>query len=237
MSKRHAWLWLWALGILLGLNARAHNPYEITGTASVLSNRFEVTAVFEYRAARLLTGRGWATNQVDETLEFAAMKSELESAAGKFFQLSTAGKILPLNSITAELGVENHITLTISYPAIGETPVTISAPGLSVLTDEGQYGVGMTVLDMVRKKVLGQHVFSSANPLAQATFGPSAETVPASKPENDSTARTIENKKPNHLSPSVLAEPKPAQKNPLLWPWFVAAAFGGLIAWRLSRPK
>lgn len=221
----------------MSLNAHAHNPYEITGTASVLSNRFEITAVFEYRAARLLTGRGWATNQVDESLEFTAMKSELETAAGKFFQLSTAEKILSLNSITAELGVENHITLTLSYPAIGETPVTISAPGLTQLAPEGQYGVGMTVLDMVRKKVLGQHVFSAANPLAQATFGLSAEIVPASKTDNDSTARAIENGKRNHLSPTVLAEPKPAQKNPLLWPWFVAAAFGALLAWRLSRRK
>ena len=39
--------------------------------------------------------------------------------------------------------------------------VTISAPGLAALAPEGQYGVGMTVLDMVKKKILDQHVYST----------------------------------------------------------------------------
>ncbi len=223
--------------MLAGFSARAHDPYEITATASVLPNRFEITAIYEYRAARLLAGLGWPTNQINEAEEFSTMKPALEKVAATFFQVAADGKKLRPISATAQLGVENHVTFTVGFPAVGTQPLVMSAPGLAALAPEGQYGVGLTVLDMVRKKVLGQHVFSAANPLATASFAPPAEAIAAVQKTNAATAKIelpSEPAKSISIQPSKLATPT-AKKNPPLWPWFIAAAIGLAVAWRMRR--
>jgi hypothetical protein len=148
----------------------AHDPYEITATASIFPNRIEVRAVLEYKAARLLAGLGWPTNEINYPAEFAAMTPTLTAQAVKFFQLTVAEENLPAQKSAVELGVENHVTFILDFPATAARPLTFAAPGLAALAPEGQYGVGLTVLDMVKKRVLGQHVFYAANPLATAAF-------------------------------------------------------------------
>jgi hypothetical protein len=148
----------------------AHDPYEITATASIFSNRIEVRAVLEYKAARLLAGLGWPTNEINYAAEFAAMTPALTAQANKFFQLTAAGENLPAQKSAIELGVENHVTFALEFPPTAARPLTFAAPGLAALAPEGQYGVGLTVLDMVKMRVLGQHVFDAANPLATAAF-------------------------------------------------------------------
>ena len=229
MRRINVSLILLLLAGFAALPAHAHDPYEITATASVLSNRFEV------RAARLLAGLGWPTNQIDEAAEFTAMKPALEKAAENFFQVSTAGKNLPVDSVAVQLGVENHVTFTVEFPAVGSQRVVISVPGLALLAPEGQYGVGLTVLDMVRKKVLGQHVFTAANPLAQAAFGPPAEEIFAAQKTGGVTATVSSPVKLTDQTEPLKPETKPLPKSPLLWPWFVAAAGIILAAWLRRR--
>ena len=215
--------------------AHAHDPYEITATASVLTDRFEVVAVLEYRAARLLAGRGWPTNQLDEAGEFVAMQPALKKAAEQFFQVSASGKNLRANSVAVQLGVENHVTFTLGYPAVGAESIVMAAPGLAPLAPEGQYGVGLTVLDMVRKKVLGQHVFAAANPLAQATFAPLASELAADQKNVGAVATVLAPAKSAGEIELLKSETKLTQKSPLLWPWFVAAVLGMVLTWRRRR--
>ena len=163
------------------------------------------------------------------------MKPALENAAKNFFQVSTAEKNLRADSATAQLGVENHVMFTVEFPAPGAQPVVISVPGLAPLAPEGQYGVGLTVLDMVRKKVLGQHVFASANPLAQASFGPPAEELAAAQKTGGVMATVSSPVKMADETATPKQVTKLVQKSPLLWPWFVAAAVGIILTWWLRR--
>ena len=232
------WIKVSSLLLLAGFAAplaRAHDPYEITATASVLTDRFEVVAVYEYRAARLLAGLGWPTNQIDEAAEFTAMKPALEKAAEIFFQVSARGNNLRANSVTVQLGVENHITFTLGYPAVGTDSIVMAAPGMATLAPEGQYGVGLTVLDMVRKKVLGQHVFSVANPQAQATFAPLASELAAEQKIVGAVATVSAPEKSVDQTELPKAETSLAKKSPPLWPWFIAAALGIGSTWWLRR--
>ncbi|MFM2081947.1 MAG: hypothetical protein RL380_638 [Verrucomicrobiota bacterium] len=181
----------------------AHDPYEITATASLFSNRTEVRAVLEYKAARLLAGLGWPTNEINHAAEFAWMTPTLTAQAEKFFQLTAAGENLRVQKSAVELGVENHVSFVLQFPPTAARPLTFAAPGLAALAPEGQYGVGLTVLDMVKMKVLGQQVFYAANPLATASFG-SLTNEEILLPSPAARAPTP------HLAASVPTPPTPA---------------------------
>ena len=221
--------------VLLPAAARAHDPYEITATGSVFSNRVEFNAVFEYRAARLLAGLGWPTNQINEAAEFLTLQPALEKVAADFFRVTAAEKVLTPGNVAVSIGVENHVTFAVNFPADNVSGLVVSTPGLTALAAEGPYGTGLTVLDMVRQKVWGQKVFTSANPSATAAFGPlpgdlvAPENYGGTKPAAAAPAPLTND---DSQLPTVIPT---AERRPLLWPWFAAAAFGLACAWRRWR--
>ena len=228
----------WLLVLLAAggaLSVRAHDPYEITATASIQTNRIEFRAVLEYRAARLLAGLGWPTNQVNEAPEFLTMQPALEKVAAEFFRVTAAEKVLSPGAVEVSLGVENHVTFAVNFPANNVSGIIVSAPGLTALAAEGPYGTGLTVLDMVRKKVWGQKVFTSANPSATAAFGPlPGDLVVVENRGGAKPAIALPAPSTNDAASSSTGT-QPAEHRPLLWPWFVAAAFGLVCAWWRRR--
>ena len=213
----------------------AHDPYEITATASIQTNRIEFSAVFEYRAARLLAGLGWPTNQINEADEFLTMQPALEKVAADFFRVTAAEKVLSPDAVGVSLGVENHVTFAVNFPANNVSGIIVSAPGLTALAAEGPYGTGLTVLDMVRKKVWGQKVFTSANPSATAAFGPLPGDLIAAENHGGTKPNIAMRAPPTNNAASSPAGTQPVEHRPLLWPWFVAAAFGLVCMWWRRR--
>ena len=228
----------WLLVLLAAggaLSVRAHDPYEITATASIQTNRIEFRALFEYRAARLLAGLGWPTNQINESAEFLVMQPALEKVAAEFFRVTAAEKVLSPGAVEVSLGVENHVTFAVNFPANNVSGIIVSAPGLTALAAEGPYGTGLTVLDMVRKKVWGQKVFTCANPSATAAFGPLPGDLVAVENRAGTKSAIAVSAPPTNGAALSPAAPQPAEHRPLLWPWFVAAAFGLACAWWRRR--
>ena len=189
-----------ALGSLAGLlftfAARAHDPFEITAVASVETNRVVIVAEMEFQTARTLAQAGGATTtNTDYPMEFARLQPQFRAAAEKLFQLTAAGEILPLRDNVVTLEVEHHVRFTLTYPPTDARPLHISAPNFSELADAGPYGIGLTVLDMVRKKVLGQTVFFAAKPTAGTDFGaePAADETQVTDMTNMTNAAQVTN--------------------------------------------
>ncbi|TAK95796.1 MAG: hypothetical protein EPO07_15085 [Verrucomicrobia bacterium] len=148
--------------------ARAHDPYEITSTANLFSNRTELDIEMEYRTARLLAGLGWTINtNVTQADEFATMLPKLNEAAGAFFDVTAGRNAFPARETNVTLGVENHVKIHLVYPPAGDRPLRFVADGLKPLANEGPYGSSLIVLDRVRQKVLAQSVLFAATPVAE----------------------------------------------------------------------
>jgi hypothetical protein len=159
MSIRKRGFCVLAVLCWLGFSVRllAHDPYEITSTASVFTNGIEVQIEMEFRTALRLAGVEFKPSQVaDES--FNANRSKLFAVAGGFFQVFAGGNLLAAGDTNVMLGVENHVQFQIHYPPSRFRPLRFVAEGLKPFEGQGPYGTTLTVLDMVNKTVLGQSV-------------------------------------------------------------------------------
>src|SRR5215471_2878611 len=96
----------------------AHDPYEITSTLSLYSNRAELHAELEFRAGMQLSGHTEPVETSDAQPRFEVARPTLTKAAAQFFRLSTGNDELKPGSIAVTLGVENHIRFKLSWPAL-----------------------------------------------------------------------------------------------------------------------
>lgn len=217
-------------GLLFTVTARAHDPFEITAVASVETNRLVMVAEMEFQTARTLAQAGGATTtNTDYPMEFANLQPQFRAAAEKLFQITAAGQSLPLRDNVVTLEVEHHVRFTLTYPPTDARPLHISAPNFSALADDGPYGIGLTVLDMVRKKVLGQTVFFAAKPTAGTDFG--AEPVADETQVTDMTNMTNATDVTNGAAPPAPQAIRPTSAWPLAL--YCLAAVG--LLWWLGR--
>lgn len=168
------------------LLALAHDPYEITSTAYLRSNRLEVYVELEFRPGLTLAGEPAPTSDLEAGQVFERALPRLLEAAGGFFEIRHAGQPLAATRTNASLEVENHIRFVLTYPPVTPVDLTFHAAGLEHLGRFGPYGTSLTVLDMVNMKVVGQEVLFADTPTAEFWAPPevapkeiASATVPA----------------------------------------------------------
>jgi hypothetical protein len=221
-SSKHKWRCrvLNSFGFaFLCLRAFAHDPYEITSTLSLYSNRCELNVELEFRAGMQLAGNnGFET--ADPAALFESAHPALTNSAAQFFRLSADGTELKPQRADVTLGVENHIRFKISYPAIPTAPLSLDAPGLKSLSNDGPYGASLTVLDMQNKKVIAQSVLFAASPVLSLNPG-SVGVSPASATQSNATA-PIRLDRSSLLPDSRTTQPLPASIPSNATPQFTA---------------
>src|SRR5262245_60886278 len=120
-----------ALLFLATLSAFAHDPYEITSTFSIHTNRSEMRIELEYRAAASLAG-AMASNE--GTVTFEKMRPALKKVAGGFYRITANGKEVLPDDVNVSLDVENHVRLNVSYPSVAGQTVAFDAVALKTLS-------------------------------------------------------------------------------------------------------
>jgi hypothetical protein len=163
------------------MTALAHDPYEITSVVYIQSNRIELFVEMEFPTAMTLAGQK-PLREVSGLSQFEAALPQLEQLAGNFLEI-TAGNhaVSPLRT-NVQLGVEDHIQCQVEFAPTDYRPLRVLPRGLRGVADS-PYGISLTVIDMVKKQVLGQAVLF-ANSLA-AEFPvttPDSNTPPLAMP-------------------------------------------------------
>ena len=169
MAGHIKWVIVVGIGNLLGSMtcrpALAHDPYEIISTAYLHSNRLDLNVQMEFNTALLVAGvNPRAYPGIPEAELFEQVAPQLESAAAEFFQVMSGGEELSLAGAAINLGVENHVQFSLTFPHPDKQPLRFIANGLRGLESVGPYGTTLTVLDMVNQKVLGQPVLFGDRP-------------------------------------------------------------------------
>jgi len=209
--------------VFLCLPAFAHDPYEITSTVRLETNRTRVEIEMEFNGAMLLAGVPRSAPSADLSALFQSKLPELQKQAGQFFQLSNSIGPLSAASTNVTLGVENHVKFSLEYPPT-RTGLKLNAAALKSLAEHGPFGTTVTVLDMVNKTVLGQTVLFSNNPAAD--FAPSQPVVTQvatinAQPKAPSASPSITPPKPN--------TPSPRSPKESIWNFVILALFGVLL--------
>jgi len=201
----------WVLAVAGAWTALAHDPYEITSTLSLYSNRAELLVELEFRAGMFLSGHAEPMGANDAPAQFEVARGALTKTAGQFFRLSTGHEDFKPASTAVTLGVENHIRFKLSYPPLTDA-FSLSIPGLKSLSDQGPYGASITVLDMENKKVLGQSVLFASSAPAEFKTAPlksGDKAAPsASPPESGRPVRINQ----SDLSARTSVQPEPARR-------------------------
>ena len=173
--------WCSLVVLLLGsLCAFAHDPYEITSTLSLYSNRTELRVEMEARTALLFAGYGALVTSEQIPAIFTSLHEALTDTASRFFKVTAAGRDMYPEKASLLLGVEDHIQFTLQLPRARGQSIRCEPSILHAFTNEGPYGISLTVLDMVNKKVLGQSVLfrdSSAAEFSSTLSETSSETL------------------------------------------------------------
>lgn len=145
--------------------AEAHDPYEVTTVVYLQSNRIDLYLEMEFPTAMTLAGLKPSRPDAVSN-QFESALPQLQQLAGGFFEF-TAGNhvVLPLRT-NVELGVENHVQCRVEFATTEYRPLRFVPRGLRTATD-APYGVALTVLDMVNKKVLGQTALFADTPPAE----------------------------------------------------------------------
>jgi len=169
------------LTVLLGsaaLSAFAHDPFGLTATAYLWTNRVNLTVVMEFRAGLRLAGvEPRPPAGVSTTNWFAANRPALLVAGKQFCEIESGTNLIPARSVEVVLVVEDHIEFHLEYPPAMERPLRFDVLGLKALAGQGQYGLALAVLDMVHGKVLGQPVLYADDPILVAEIATPAIPV------------------------------------------------------------
>ena len=236
--------------LLLGsLCAFAHDPYEITSTLSLYSNRTELRVEMEARTALLFAGHSTPVTSEQIPGIFTSLHEALTDTASRFFKVTAAGRDMYHEKTNLQLGVEDHIQFTLQFPRARGQSIRCQPRVLEAITNEGPYGISLTVLDMVNKKVLGQSVLfrgSSAAEFPSPSSPPLSETLsnaPASPADvvklSPSDLEPAE--QPSASPPAVQRSQSPLAAGPKLAPILAAITFlfistcSSIVFWRAKR--
>jgi len=216
--------------IIFSLRAFAHDPYEITSTIRLETNRTLVEIEMEFNGAMLLVGVPRSQQPIDQSALFQSKLSDLQHQAGQFFEIADATGPLSAISTNVTLGVENHVKFSLDYPPT-RTGLKLNATAVKSLAEHGPFGTTVTVLDMVNKTVLGQSVLFSNSPAA--TFAPPTSTSTNALATNAQPAAPVPSP-PKTPPPPKAPKPKSAEKF-VIRNSFILGALGILLLILLRR--
>ncbi len=227
------------LALAAPLSSFAHDPYEITATAYLWTNRVDLNVAMEFRTGLRLAGvEPRPPAGVSTTNWFAENRAALLASAKSFCQVQSGSNLLPIRSVEVALGVEDHIEMRMEYPPATERPLRFDAAGLKALAGQGQYGVVLTVLDMVNGKVLGQPVLFADAPTLAVEIPAFTETgMISSGPAAAAKATTVSASLPTALDSTTPPE-KPVGN--LIVPGLISGVAALLllaVVWRRQRVK
>ena len=215
--------------LCLALRAFAHDPYEITATIRIETNRTSVEIEMEFNGAMLLVGEPRSREPVDQPALFQSKLLALRRQAGQFFEVGSAGRTLAATSTNVSLGAENHVRFNLEYPAT-RSGLKLNAAGLKSLSEHGPFGTTVTVLDMVSLKVLGQSVLFAESPVAE--FAPVAteqtKLVSASVTSNSPAAAAV-------VAPVPAKPAASPAKNGFVWMLLVLGGFAVVLVVLIRR--
>jgi hypothetical protein len=213
----------------------AHDPYEITAVVYIQSNRIELFVEMEFPTGMTLAGQK-PSREATISSQFEVALPQLEKLAGAFLEI-TAGNnaVLPLRT-NVQLGVEDHIQCKVEFAPTDYRPLRFVPRGLRNVADS-PYGISLTVLDMVKQKVLGQTTLFADSPAADfpATdanpnplAGPTLALAKKDEPQAFAATTNV---------PLETAKATKPHKSRLL----MVVAFAGvavlLVAWRWSQTR
>ena len=242
---------LLALG---SLRALAHDPYEITSALSLYSNRTELRVEMEARTALLFAGHSESVTSEQIPGIFTSLHEALTDTASRFFKVTAAEREMYPEKTSLLLGVEDHIQFTLQFPRVRGQSIRCEPRVLHAFTNEGPYGISLTVLDMVNKKVLGQSVLfrdSSAvefPSLSSPTLSPplsetlsNAPASPAADVVKLSPSDLEPAEQPSASPPEVQRSQSPLAAGPKLAPILATITFlfistcSLIVFWRAKR--
>jgi hypothetical protein len=149
----------------------AHDPYELTGTASFFSNRLELVVVMPPRTAmRLAESDGRQALDLRQPGEFDEMLPRLTAQAGDFWRIMAAANPVPPLATNVSLVEEDHVQFQLVAPLPPAGPVQLEAAGLGRLPAEDPYGVVLRVLDRVHAGVLVDEVLWADAPKLEVVW-------------------------------------------------------------------
>jgi hypothetical protein len=247
----HGKIALLVLLALTSLRALAHDPYEITSTLSLYSNRTELRVEMEARTALLFAGHNALVTSEQIPGIFTSLHEALTDTASRFLKLTTAGRDLHPEKTSLLLGVEDHLQFTLQFPRVRGGSIHCEARVLQAFTNEGPYGISLTVLDLVNKKVLGQSVLFKGSSAADFPSQTSSETLSKTSPPEMAPSPVVKIERsaleaPAH-DPVTATLPSPAQSSrspnttvvksfPLLISIAILiTALWSLMSWRAKR--
>jgi len=228
-----SWLVLLLAGVIA---ARAHDPYEITSVVYVQSNRIELFLEMEFPAAMTLAGLEPSRSVAAET-QFENGLPQLKQFVGGLFEITAGNNVVQAMQTNVELGVELHIRGRLELVLTDYRPLRFVPRGLRIRPDS-PYGVSLTVLDMVNKKVLGQTALFADSPAAEFPSDTAVAT-----PLADPTLAVVATREPARVVPQTNESPaasEPGVQHQSRLPVAVVIIGGVsalLIAWRWSNSR
>jgi len=207
----------------------AHDPYEISSTIRIESNRTTVEVEMEFNTAMTLIGVPRSRERVDQGALFQSKLAELRQQAARFFEVASGSEALTATGTNVTLGVENHVKFDLEFPPT-QTGLKLNATGLKSLGEQGPFGVGLTVLDLVNMKVLGQSTLFAANPVAE--FASIVPATNAASFRSTGNAPTVSQPAPTQL-PST--QPKPGKASDSFWGFVILMLFGAVLLVLIRR--
>jgi hypothetical protein len=149
---------------LISASAFAHDPFEITLTAYLHTNRVELRAVMLRKTIQQV-----ARSQGVHLLDFSIPSEReetmpvLRAQATGLFELKCGTNFLRATKSEAIISEEDHVGFNLVYPTGTNTTLRLDAKLLSHLPTVDPYAVSVTVLDMVNNKVTGQKILDPQN--------------------------------------------------------------------------
>lgn len=229
-------LTLFCLLIATSHSARAHDPYEVTSVVYIRSNVIELFIEAEFPTGMILSGLTPTRDTAAET-QFEAGLPQLKNFAGGLFEITAGNNVVQPLRTNVELGVELHIRGRVEFALTDYRPLRFVPRGLQAVPDV-PYGASLTVLDMVKQKVLGQSTLFADSPAAEF---PAVE--PTQTPLAQSTSAVVKKAE----SPTVATTtPAPAtdgrtgsfQRSRLPMALVIVGALAAVFAaWRWSNSR
>ena len=214
-------------------SARAHDPYEIAAVVYVRSNVIELFMEMEFPTGMTLAGLT-PTRDVAAETQFEAGLSQLKNFAGGLFEITAGNNVVQPLSTNVELAVEMHIRGHVEFALTDYRPLRFVPRGLKAVPDV-PYGVSLTVLDMVKQKVLGQAALFADSPPAEFPVTDLPAT-PIAQP-------TLAVRKPPVIAAEAntsFATDKPGVRVQSRWPMaalLLGAVLAILVAWQWSNSR